>query len=120
MPEYDANRFSYFDTGDEYLDDLRQHETQAVIVTNFDIDTDESLDMVNASYIGSYVMNKMSFNDSRYFKFIESIRKDLPVYTKDWVYKNGEFTSVSDLNDDEEQWYDDKQQVQYRFFIDNQ
>ena len=116
IPDYT----SYFDTGDEYLDDLRQHETQAVIVTNFDIDKDESLDMVNASYIGSYVMNKMSFNDSRYFKFIESIRKDLPVYTKDWVYKNGEFTSVSDLNDDEEQWYDDKQQVQYRFFIDNQ
>ncbi|MBR3153291.1 MAG: LTA synthase family protein [Clostridia bacterium] len=114
-----SDETKYFNTDNEFLNDLRQHKTQSLIVSNFDIDKDESMDFVNSSYIGSYIVNKMGFEVSDYFKYIEAMRKKLPVYNKNWVYRNGEFTSVDDLNDEDSKLYDDKQQVQYRFFIDN-
>ena len=115
IPEY----ASYFNTGDSDLDYVRQHLTQSLIVTNFDIEKDESLKMVNSSYIGSYVMNKMSFNKSDYFKYIEEMRKKLPVYTDNWIYKEGKFIGISDLSEEDEEMYEDKKKIQYRYFIDN-
>ncbi|MBR3132609.1 MAG: sulfatase-like hydrolase/transferase [Clostridia bacterium] len=109
----------YFNTDDDDLNELRQHTTQSLIISNFDIDKDESMDFVNSSYIGSYVLNKMVFDISDYFKYIEAMRTKLPVYNRNWVYKNGKFIDISDLDEDDAKAYDDKQQVQYRFFVDN-
>ncbi len=111
---------SYFNTEDENLNELRKYTTQCVIISNFDIDKDEDIDMMNASYIGAYLLDNLGFETSSYFKYINQVRKDLPVYNRNFIFKENEFKSISEMTDEEKRIYEDKMQVQYRYFIDNE
>ncbi len=110
---------SYFNTENESLNELRKYTTQCVIVSNFDMNVDEQIDMMNASYVGAYLLDHLDMEVSSYFSYLNTVRNGLPVYNRNFVYKNAEFTAVSDLNDEDKLVYQEKQQVQYRYFIDN-
>lgn len=108
---------SYFNTDDSNLNDMRKHLTQCVIVTNFDIEKDDSAKIMNANYIGSYLLSKLDFDRSDYFKYIESVRTQLPVYNKNFVYKDDSFENLFDLDKNLEKILDEKKIVQYRAFM---
>ena len=110
---------SYFNTGDSNLDEIRKHTTQCVMISNFDIEKDEDTKMMNASYVGAYLLDNLGIEESDYFKYINSVREVLPVYNRNVVYKDGESTSISDISEEEKNVLDDKKKVQYRYFIDN-
>ena len=48
---------AYFNTENEALNEFRKFTTKAVILSNFDLDTSDDFDYLNASYLGSYVLN---------------------------------------------------------------
>lgn len=78
---------TYFNTENNNINLLRKYTTKAVILSNYDIET-EDLEYINASYLGAYVLNKMDLEISNYFKYIDNTREILPVFNRNTIYKN--------------------------------
>lgn len=76
---------SYFNTLDPDLNELRMKTTKGVILSNYNIET-EDLEYINASYLGAYIINKLDLEISDYFKFINNTRKIVPVFNRKNVY----------------------------------
>lgn len=75
----------YFKTKDENINQLRTYTTKGAIFANYDIDL-EDFQYINLQYIGAYIINNMDLNISNWFKYVESIRKDIPIYNSIVIY----------------------------------
>ncbi len=108
---------SYFNTDDEQLNYMRKFTTKAVILSNYDIETDD-IEYMNASYLGAYVLNKLDLNISNYFKYIESTRTKIPVFNRQVLYKDKNIISLDKLEYDDQKAIKDYKYVQYGSFYD--
>lgn len=108
----------YFNTENKYVNDMRKHTTKAVILSNYDIETDD-IKYMNANYLGAYVLNKMDLKVSNYFKYIDDLRKKVPVYNRNAVYMNNNTTLRSDLDYNAKKALEDYKFVQYGSFYEN-
>ena len=108
----------YFNTENKYVNDMRKHTTKAVILSNYDIETDD-IKYMNANYLGAYVLNKMDLKVSNYFKYIDDLRKKVPVYNRNAVYMNNNTTLRSDLDYNTKKALEDYKFVQYGSFYEN-
>lgn len=108
----------YFNTENKYVNDMRKHTTKAVILSNYDIETDD-IKYMNANYLGAYVLNKMDLKVSNYFKYIDNLRKKVPVYNRNAVYMNNNTTLRSDLDYNTKKALEDYKFVQYGSFYEN-
>lgn len=108
----------YFNTENKYVNDMRKHTTKAVILSNYDIETDD-IKYMNANYLGAYVLNKMDLKVSNYFKYIDELRKKVPVYNRNAVYMNNNTTLRSDLDHNTKKALEDYKFVQYGSFYEN-
>lgn len=108
----------YFNTENKYVNDMRKHTTKAVILSNYDIEVDD-IKYMNANYLGAYVLNKMDLKVSNYFKYIDDLRKKVPVYNRNAVYMNNNTTLRSDLDYNTKKALEDYKFVQYGSFYEN-
>ncbi|MDY5992748.1 MAG: sulfatase-like hydrolase/transferase [Bacilli bacterium] len=108
----------YFNTENKYVNDMRKHTTKAVILSNYDIETDD-IKYMNANYLGAYVLNKMDLKVSNYFKYIDDLRKKVPVYNRNAVYMNNNTALRSDLDYNAKKALEDYKFVQYGSFYEN-
>lgn len=108
----------YFNTENKYVNDMRKHTTKAVILSNYDIEADD-IKYMNANYLGAYVLNKMDLKVSNYFKYIDNLRKKVPVYNRNAVYMNNNTTLRSDLDYNTKKALEDYKFVQYGSFYEN-
>ncbi|MGN1355253.1 MAG: sulfatase-like hydrolase/transferase [Bacilli bacterium] len=108
----------YFNTENKYVNDMRKHTTKAVILSNYDIEVDD-IKYMNANYLGAYVLNKMNLKVSNYFKYIDDLRKKVPVYNRNAVYINNNTTLRSDLDYNTKKALEDYKFVQYGSFYEN-
>lgn len=108
----------YFNTENKYVNDMRKHTTKAVILSNYDIEIDD-IKYMNANYLGAYVLNKMDLKVSNYFKYIDDLRKKVPVYNRNAVYMNNNTTLRSDLDYNTKKALEDYKFVQYGSFYEN-
>ena len=83
----------YFNTDDENVNEMRLHTTKGVILSNYDIDTDE-LNYINLNYLGAYVANKLDLNISNYLKYVDSIRKEIPIFNRNIVYEDNKLVPI--------------------------
>lgn len=108
----------YFNTENKYVNDMRKHTTKVVILSNYDIETDD-IKYMNANYLGAYVLNKMDLKVSNYFKYIDDLRKKVPVYNRNAVYMNNNTALRSDLDYNAKKALEDYKFVQYGSFYEN-
>ena len=108
----------YFNTENKYVNDMRKHTTKAVILSNYDIETDD-IKYMNANYLGAYVLNKMDLKVSNYFKYIDDLRKKVPVYNRNAVYMNNNTALRSDLDYNAKKALEDYKFVKYGSFYEN-
>lgn len=111
------DNFTYYSSKDEYINYLRYHKTLGVLLANYDIEIDD-INMINMSYLGSYIINKMDLEVSNYFKFIDYTRTIIPSFTRNFVYSNNEYKDFNNLNKEEEIALNNYKSVQYRMFYD--
>lgn len=105
----------YFQTQDKDLNELRRKTTKAVILSNYDIKT-EDLEYINASYLGAYIINKLDLEVSNYFKFIDDVREVIPVFNRKSVYLNNEVYEYDELNEEVKDALKNYEYVQYGSF----
>lgn len=109
---------AYFNTDDAGLNEFRKYTTKAVILSNFDLDTSDDLEYINASYLGAYVLNKLDLEISDYFKYINYARTILPVYNRQHAYSNNVLTALDDLATTEKDVFNNLKFAKYRSFYD--
>lgn len=109
----------YFSTDDVNINNIRKHRTKGAIFSNYDIDL-EDLKFINLQYIGSYILNNMDLEISNWFKYVEILRKDIPVYNSSVIYSEEENTYCLYENCDKEKvnLINDFNKNQYYMFYD--
>ena len=101
------------------INNIRKHRTKGAIFSNYDIDL-EDLKFINLQYIGSYILNNMDLEISNWFKYVEILRKDIPVYNSSVIYSEEENTYCLYENCDKEKvnLINDFNKNQYYMFYD--
>lgn len=109
----------YFSTDDVNINNIRKYRTKGAIFSNYDIDL-EDLKFINLQYIGSYILNNMDLEISNWFKYVEILRKDIPVYNSSVIYSEEENTYCLYENCDKEKvnLINDFNKNQYYMFYD--
>jgi hypothetical protein len=107
----------YFNTDNINVNELRKYTTKAVILSNFDLKT-ENIKSMNASFLGAYVLNKMDLKISDYFKYIANSEKIVSSYNRNSILVNDKIINYSE---DEEKYNQIKNlnYVQYYSFYDS-
>lgn len=108
---------AYFNTENSYINELRTYTTKAVILANYELDT-EDIDYIKSSYLGAYVLNKMDLEISDYFKFIDYTRKIIPVFNSKVLLKDSNTIELDNLGLKELDALNNYKYVQYKYFYD--
>lgn len=90
---------NYFNTNSIELNNIRKYTTKAVMLSNYGIKFD-NIQMMNSNYLGSYIINNMDLNVSNYFKYIESMRKSVPIFNRTSIYVDSKNDNVNKLLND--------------------
>jgi len=69
---------SYFNTGDELEDTYRKYNTQALVLSNYNIDTSEMPNYLSNNLLLTYIVNQLNIDLSSYYKWLYSTTNYLP------------------------------------------
>ena len=111
------DKTSYFNTDSGYLNIFRKFNTECMILSNYNIEY-EDIDTMNASYISSYILSHLDIQVSDYFNYINTIRQELPVFNRHFIYSNDEFLNINSIEKTSKEVYENAVKVQYSYFLD--
>ena len=111
------DKTSYFNTESDYLNIFRKFNTECMILSNYNIEH-EDIDTINASYISSYILSHLDIEVSDYFNYLNTIRKELPVFNRYFAYLNDEFLNIKTIPQNLKEIYENAVKVQYSYFLD--
>lgn len=111
---------SYMNTGDKDLDYLRKYTTKSVIFSNYDIKLDEKINYINLNYLTAYVMSHLDIQDKDFYTYVNNVRKEIPVFTRDYIYdlSSNEIILNKNLDQKRSQILKEYKDVQYYEFFD--
>lgn len=109
----------YYNTKNEDLNNLRKYTTKAVIFSNYIDKLDNDTKYMNLNYLSSYVFANLDIKDNEYFKYVDSLKEIIPVFSKSYVYEDDKIVYFKDLNKEQRKSLDDFRNVQYYSFYDN-
>ena len=109
----------YFNTGNEDLDDLRKHTTKGVIFSNYIENMDNTIKYINLNYLTAYVYSNLDIRGNEYFKYVDSVRKDVPVFSKSYVLNDNNIVTFKDMDKKQNDKLKEFRKVQYYSFYDN-
>ena len=109
----------YYNTKDERLNDLRKYTTKAVIFSNYIDNLDKSINYINLNYLSSYVFANLDIKGNEYFKYVNSMRNIVPVFSKSYIVDNNKIIDIKDMDKDKKKSLDDFRNIQYYSFYDN-
>ena len=110
----------YFKDNDDFINNLRQYTTKGVIFSNYIKKMDKSIKYINLSYLSAYVYAHLDIKDKEYYNFVNNTRKEIPVFTRNYIYDpvNEKFTDQKDLSKEQKETLSNLQKVQYYEFFD--
>ena len=81
---------------------------------------DKSIKYINLSYLSAYVYAHLDIKDKEYYNFVNNTRKEIPVFTRNYIYDpvNEKFTDQKDLSKEQKETLSNLQKVQYYEFFD--
>ena len=99
--------------------DINMYTTKGVIFSNYDIDI-EDFDFLKINYLGAYVVNNMDLEISDYFKYVDEMRKVIPVFDRNYIFdsEQNDFVSIKDARKELQEYITNYKYVQYRYFYD--
>lgn len=114
------NKFSYFNTTDSLEKTYRFFNTQALILSNYDINLDYIPNILSTDLLLTSIVNNMDIEISDYYKWLYSTINILPASNLNMsIDNNGNFYYNSSLPNNMKKIYDLKNLMQYNFFIKN-
>ena len=109
---------SYFNTGNKNEDIYRMYNTQALIVSNYNIDTKELPKYMSNNLVLTYIVNNMDIELSTYYKWLYSTMKDLPASNSEISLDiNGQKYKTDELPKNMYKTNKLREYMQYKFFI---
>lgn len=109
----------YFNTKNTDLNDLRKYTTKGVIFSNYIDEFDKSIKYINLNYLTSYVYSHLDIKGNEYFKYVDDVRKTVPVFSKTYVYDENNIIKFKDLDKNINNKLKEFRKVQYYSFYDN-
>ena len=109
---------SYFNTGDDIEDTYRLYNTQALILSNYNIDLNDMPNYLSNNMILTYIVNNMDIKLSSYYKWLYSTMKYLPA-TNSFISLDidGAKYDTQALKGNMKEINDLRRNMQYKFFI---
>ena len=109
----------YFSRNDENTNNLRQHTTKGVIFSNYIDKMDKSIKYINLNYLSAYVYAHLDIKDKDYYNFVNHVRKDLPVFSRNYIYdpKKDIITPIKRISKEKRKILDNFRYVQYYEFF---
>jgi len=113
------NKLDYFNTNDELLNLYRLYNTEALILSNYDVD----LNFLKKDYLGidlllSSLISQMDIEVNSYYKWLYSTKDKLPSYNRYvFVDKNGNLYNKSELPLDVKNIYQLREKMMYKMLI---
>ena len=109
---------SYFNTENEIEKIYRKYNTQALILSNYSIETNRIQNHLSNNLLLTYIVNQLDINLSSYYKWLYSTTEYLPasnLYVS--VDINGKKYNTKELEGDMKKMYQIRECMQYKFFI---
>lgn len=114
------NKFSYFNTTDSLEKTYRAYNTQALLLSNYDINLDYIPNILSTDLLLTAIVNNMDIEINDYYKWLYSTINTLPASNLNISIDNkGNFYYNSSLPNNMKKIYDLKNLMQYNFFIKN-
>ena len=118
------NNLEYFNTNDINKNLYRMYNTQALIISNYDIDSlkkqkeEEKIDYLSPDLLSAYVLNHMNIEIDNYYKYIYNIKDKMAASNKYITLdNNGIIYSNNNLKSDIKDIYNERKMIQYKYFI---
>lgn len=114
-----VDELDYFNTSDELLNLYRLYNTEALILSNYDV----NLNFLKKDYLGfdlllSSVVSQMDIEVNSYYKWLYSTKDKIPAYNRYvMVDKNGDLYSNDDINEEMMEVYRLRKNMMYKMFV---
>ena len=110
------NNIEYFNTNDEKENIYRKYSTEALILSNYNVNLDEIPTYMGADMLLNSVLNNMNIKLSNYYKWLYQTRNIIPCYNK-YIFMNSKNTLYyyNELPDDMKEIYTKRRNIQYYF-----
>ena len=113
-----TEHLSYFNTPDDLENTYRKYDTEALILSNYDINYDKFPSYLSNDLLMTYIINNMDIEIQDYYKWLYTTIDELPATNKFLFLDNlGNKYSLNDMSDRQKDIYNLKEMMQYRFFI---
>ncbi len=111
------NNLNYFNTNDELTNLYRKYNTQALILSNYDLKLNINNYLSTDNLLLS-IINQMDINVSDYYKLLYSTIDYLPAYNKFIsIDKDGKIKYTNSLQGKEKEIYELKNSLTYKYYI---
>lgn len=111
------NNLDYFNTNDELTDLYRKYNTQALILSNYDLKLNINNYLSTDNLLLS-IINQMDINVPDYYKLLYSTIDYLPAYNKFIsIDKDGKIKYTNSLQGKEKEIYELKNSLTYKYYI---
>ena len=111
------NNLNYFNTNDELTNLYRKYNTQALILSNYDLKLNIN-NYLSPDNLLLSIINQMDINVSDYYKLLYSTIDYLPAYNKFIsIDKEGNIKYTNSLQDEEKEIYELKNSLTYKYYI---
>lgn len=112
------DRMSYFNTENEIENLYRLYNTQAIVLSNYNIDIDDMPSYLSNDLLLTYIVNNMDIELSSYYKWLYSTIKYLPA-SNEFVSLDikGTKYSTQELKGIMERIYKIRENMQYKLFV---
>ena len=113
-------RGKYFNTDDELLNDYRKYNTQALILSNYDISDMNINNYSGLDLLLNNIINQLDIKNEKYYEWINTT-KDILVASNKKISldEEGNIYSTNKINGKMKEIYTLKELMQYKFFIKN-
>ena len=96
----------------------RKYNTQALILSNYDINYQEIPELLSPDLLLTYLINKMDIGISNYYKWLYSTMYELPAFNRFIaIDKNNKICDINNLGENLQKNYQLRENMQYKFFI---
>ena len=80
----------------------------------------KKINAVNLNYLSAYVYSHLDITNREYFTYIDNLRKEIPVFSRQYIYDpvQNKATSINKLDKHKKELIDEFRNVQYYEFFD--
>lgn len=108
---------SYFNTDNKKLNIYRKYHTQALVLTNFEVENKGTVCNSSPDFLLNYVVNNMDIELSDYYKWLYDFSEKLPATNKALSFSNtGESYFNQELPEDLRKSFELRRNMQYMLF----